>query len=67
MKHLVWDCTYMNVTGFYWWQVILDLDDGLVPLGEMPLSEPMLTQIYTAVWHNMYKQDFLQIHFTNML
>ena len=37
----------------------LDLTDvnigsgnGLVPLGNKPFPEPMLTQIYVAIWHH---------------
>ena len=29
---------------------MIGLGNGLVPLGNKPLPEPMLTQIYVAIW-----------------
>ena len=40
-----------------WWIPQNTFDDnigsgnGLVPSGSKPLPEPMLTQIYVAIWH----------------
>ena len=34
----------MNVTGLHWWSVNIGLGNGLVPSGNNPLPEPMLTQ-----------------------
>ena len=42
----------MNVTGLHWWSVNIGSGDGLVPSGNKPLPEPMLTQIYVAKWHH---------------
>ena len=35
----------MNVTGLHWWAVSIGSGNGLVPSGNKPLPEPMLTQI----------------------
>ena len=36
----------MNVTGHHWWQVNIGSGNGLVPSGNKPLPEQMLTQIH---------------------
>ena len=36
----------MNATGPYWWEVHIVSCNGLVPSGNKPLPEPVLTQIY---------------------
>ena len=38
----------MNATRPYWWKVNIGSGNGLVPSGNKPLPEPMLTQIYVA-------------------
>ena len=38
----------MNATGPYWKQVNIGLGNGLVPSGNKPLPETMLTQIYVC-------------------
>ena len=40
----------MNVTGLHWWSVNIDSGNGLVPSGNRPLPEPMLTQVSLAIW-----------------
>ena len=45
LRHLLWNCPNMNVTGLHWWSVNIGSGDGLVPSGNKPLPEPMLTQI----------------------
>ena len=34
------------------WSAIIGLGNGLVPSGNKPLPETMLTQIYVAIWHH---------------
>ena len=34
----------------HWWQVNIGSGNGLVPSGNKPLPEPMLTQTYVAIW-----------------
>ena len=46
--HQWWQSWYHNDS----WLSVKASDDGLVPLGNRPLSEPMLTQIFVAVWHH---------------
>ena len=46
----------MYVTGSYWWQVNIGSGNGLVPSGNKPLPEPMLTQIYVAIWRQLFFQ-----------
>ena len=45
LRHLLWNCPNMNVTGLHWWSVNIGSGSGLVPSGNKPLPEPMLTQI----------------------
>ena len=35
---------------FKWWSVNIGSGNGLVPSGNKLLPEPMLTQIYVAIW-----------------
>ena len=39
-----------NATNPHKWQVNIGSDNGLVPSGNKPLPEPMLTCIYDAMW-----------------
>ena len=50
LRHLLWNCPDMNVTGLHWWSVIIGSGNGLVPSGNKPLPEPVLTQISVAIW-----------------
>ena len=36
----------MNINEPYWWDINIGPGNGLVPSGNKPLPEPMLTQIY---------------------
>ena len=40
----------MNVSGLHWWTINIGSGNGLVPSGNKPLPEPMLTQSYVAIW-----------------
>ena len=35
----------LNITGLHWWSVNIGSGNDLVPSGNKPLPEPMLTQI----------------------
>ena len=52
LGHLLWNCPNMNVTGLHWWSVNIDSGNGLVPSGNKPLPEPMLTQISVTIWRH---------------
>ena len=45
-------CEIVNVTRPRWWLVNIISGNGLVPSGNKPLPEPMLTQIYVAIWRH---------------
>ena len=47
LRHLLWNCPNMNVTGLHWWSVNIGWGNGWVPSGNKPLPEPMLTQAFT--------------------
>ena len=49
LRHHLWNCSNMNVTRLHWW-VNIGSGNGLVPSGNKPLPEPMLTQISVAIW-----------------
>ena len=42
LRHLLWNCPDMNITGLHWWSVNIGSGNGLVPSGNKPLPEPML-------------------------
>ena len=44
------NCPDMNVIGLHWWSVNIGSGNGLVPSGNKPLPEPMLTQISVDIW-----------------
>ena len=46
------NCPDMNVTGHHWWPVSIGSGNGLVPSGNTPLPEPMLTRIYVTKLHH---------------
>ena len=50
LKYLLWNCPHMDATGPYWWWVNIGSGNGLVPSGNKPLPEPMLTQFSVAIW-----------------
>ena len=52
LRHLLRNCPDMNVTGLHWWSVNIGSGNGLVPSGNKPLPEPMLTQINVAIWRH---------------
>ena len=52
LRHLLWNCPNMNVTGLHWWSVNIGSGNGLVLSGNKPLPEPMLTQICVTIWHH---------------
>ena len=52
LKHLLWNWPIMNVTGLHWWSVNIGSGNGLVPAGNKPLPEQILTEIYVAIWHH---------------
>ena len=35
-----------------WWEICIASGKGLVPSGNKPLPEPMLTQIYAIIWRH---------------
>ena len=43
LRHLLWNCLNMNVTGLHWWSVNIGSGNGLVPSVNKPLPEPMST------------------------
>ena len=50
LRHGLWNCPNVNITGIYWWPVIIGSGNGLVPSGNKPLPEPMLTYISVTIW-----------------
>ena len=50
LRHLLWNCPNINVTGLHWSPGNIGSGNGLVPSGNKPLPEPMLTQISVAIW-----------------
>ena len=49
----LWNCPQVIFRGPQWWWISIGLGNGLAPSGNKPLPEPMLTQIYVAIWHHL--------------
>ena len=49
----LWNRRQMIVTGPRWWLVNIGSGNGLVPPGNNPLPEPILTQFYVAIWRHL--------------
>ena len=45
-------CPTIKASESHWWLVNIGSGNGLVPSGNKPLPEPMLTPIYVAIWHH---------------
>ena len=45
-EHFSWNLFQVNATKHLWWYVNIGSGNGLVPSGNKPLPEPMLTQTY---------------------
>ena len=75
LRHLLWIFSNMNVSGLHLWSVNIGSGNGLVPSGNKPLLEPILTQIcrhmaslgYNELihWDLNKSLSFLQIKFSN--
>ena len=52
LKHLLWNCPNMIVTGLHLWSVNIGSGNGLVPSGNKPLPEPMLTKLSNTIWRH---------------
>ena len=52
LRYFLWNCPQVILIGPYWWQVNIGLGNGLVLSCNKPLPEPMLTQIYVAIWRH---------------
>ena len=50
LSYHLWNCFQMNITGPNWWYVNNGSGISLLPSGNMPLPEPMLTQVYVTLW-----------------
>ena len=58
LEHFLWNCCpHQNVTRSHWRLVNNGSSNGLVPCGNKPLSEPMLTQVY--VFHGITRPQLL--------
>ena len=71
LRHLLWNFPNLNVTGLHWWSVNIGSSNGLVPSGNKPLPEPMLTHISVTTWHqkatimcwiNFFERKYLNFH-----
>ena len=49
-KYFLWNCYQVNAKTPHWSPVNIGSGNGLVPSGNKPLPEPMLTKIYVAIW-----------------
>ena len=52
LKNFLWNCSGVDTENPHWLQADISAGNGLVPSGNKPLTEPMLTQIYVSIWHH---------------
>ena len=52
LELFLWNCPQTNDTTPHLWLVNIGSGNGLVPSGNKPLPEPMLTQIYAGIWNH---------------
>ena len=50
LRYLLWNFPQMNIIGSYWWEVNIGSDNGMVPSGNSPLPELLVTQICVTIW-----------------
>ena len=50
VRYILWKFPQINDTWHYRWKVNIGSGNGLVPAGNKPLPEPMLTQNDVAIW-----------------
>ena len=51
LEHFKWNCSSTIATELHLWYVSIDSDNGLMPsANSKPSTEPMLTNIYVAIW-----------------
>ena len=50
LKYFLWNCHQVKAKTPHWSLVNIGSGNGLVPSGNKPLPEPMLTKIYVAIW-----------------
>ena len=61
LRNLLWNCPNMNVTGLNWWSVNIGSGNGLVPSGNKPWPEPMLTQISCRCMVSLGQNELISI------
>ena len=50
-RHFMWNCSHVNAIRPHWRLVYITLGNGLVPLGNKTLSEPVLINVYhNTIW-----------------
>ena len=62
----LWNCPQMNITEPFWWSVSIGSGNGLVPSGNKPLPEPMLTQFTCSVPNHYLKQCWFIVNWIHM-
>ena len=50
--NLLWNCSQSNATKPCWSLANVSSGNGVMPSGNKPLPEPMLTQFYGAIWRH---------------
>ena len=50
--HYLWDSPQMNVEKPHWRSASIGSGKGLVPSGNKPLSEPMMSKFYVTLWRH---------------
>ena len=53
LENFPWNCFQLHATRLHWKLVSIGSGNGLVPSGNKPLPEWMLTQIYVTLWHHL--------------
>ena len=68
LRHLLWNCTNVNVTGLHWWLANIGSGNGLVPSGSKPLPEhPDLCRHMVSLGPYELRRQLLKLSFQNFI
>ena len=52
LQHFMLEWCQVNATKLQWWDVNIGSGNGLVPSGNKPLPDPVLTKTLVAIWRH---------------
>ena len=52
LGHFLWNCPQVKATRPFWWLINIGSGNGLMPSGNKPLPEPMLSLMSATIWRH---------------